>query len=64
MPGFAPRSVRPMLAALLLGLAGGGLLGGCANYEPREYTADDRCRDCSGTGGILTGEDGVFSLEL
>lgn len=40
------------------------LMAGCVGYQPKEYTANDRCRDCGEGGGIFSGEDGVFTYEL
>jgi hypothetical protein len=54
-----------MVAVLTGLLALSGTLAACtAPYEPKEYTADDRCRDCGRGGGIFTGEDGVFEYEF
>lgn len=36
-------------------------LSGCAGYKPKEFTADDPCRDCP-PGGLFSGPDGVFTI--
>jgi hypothetical protein len=51
-------------AWLVAGLLSAGLLAGCASYQPKAYTADDRCRGCSGSGGLFTGEDGVLEVDV
>jgi len=38
-------------------------LSACAAYEPKEFTADDRCRECEG-GGLFSGSDGAFSIDI
>lgn len=45
-----------LLAAMLAAI----LLSACAGYQPKRFTAHDDCRDCP--PGLLTGEDGVFTI--
>lgn len=59
MKKFAQWPVRLIWSAAVL-----SLVAGCASYQLKEYTADDRCRDCGDGGGIISGEDGVLSYEL
>jgi len=51
------RRTGEALAALILTAA----LSACAGIEPKEFTADDRCRDCEG-GGLFSGPDGAFTI--
>lgn len=48
---------KVVIGALLVATS----LWACAGYEPKEFTADDRCRDCP-PGGLFSGLDGKFTL--